>query len=129
MYAGPDLQVVAMSSATGARPALEWSRGLGCEQQVQFEAVCTAVEKRLVAGKSLLSLARMLPASRAGLWQLLLTMPGYPGTHPSLIYLPMGMLFWAVAGVSTARGVASRVGVWDLFAADWIRRNIDGAKG
>lgn len=126
IYAGSDLSPRAMSAPDGTLPATAWVEGLDVTNRPRLEAVCRLVESRLMAGGSLVGLVRGLPGSTVGLFQLLLTMPGYRGSHPSLVYWPAGLLFWAVAGASSTRVLATQTKLLDAFAVDWMWRTNDG---
>jgi hypothetical protein len=126
IYTGSDLSMRAMSAPDGTLPASAWVDGLNVTNRARLEAVCRLVESRLTAGGSLVGLVQGLPGSTAGLFQLLLTMPGYRGSHPSVVYWPAGLLFWAVAGASSTRVLATQAKLLDAFAVDWMWRTNDG---
>jgi hypothetical protein len=114
-----------MPDASGQLPAMTWVRSLDRASQLRLQAVCAAVDVQLSGGRSLASLARQVASSTSGLWQLLLTMPGYRGSHPSLLYWPAEMIFWGVAGSSTTRLTATQIIASDEFVHDWLRRTND----
>jgi hypothetical protein len=126
IYTGPDLQMRAMNAPDGTLPAKAWVQSLDVTNRARLEAVCRLVESRLLTGRSLVGLVRGLPGSTAGLFQLLLTLPGYRGTHPSLVYWPAGLLFWAVAGAPTTRLLATQTKFLDTFAVNWMWRTNHG---
>jgi hypothetical protein len=115
----------AMSAPDGTQPGNTWVDSLDVTNRARLEAVCRLVESRLMSGRSIVGLVRGLPGSTAGLFQLLLTLPGYRGSHPSLVYWPAGLLFWAVAGASSTRLLATQT-ILDAFAVDWMWRTNDG---
>jgi hypothetical protein len=126
IYTGSDLRMRAMSAPDGTQPGNTWVDSLDVTNRARLEAVCRLVESRLMSGRSIVGLVRGLPGSTAGLFQLLLTLPGYRGSHPSLVYWPAGLLFWAVAGASSTRLLATQTKLLDAFAVDWMWRTNDG---
>lgn len=121
IFGGTYLRVQAMVDRVGNASTVAWLATLDALNRIRLDAVCGLVERRLLAGKSLISLAVALPASVLGLWQLLLSLPGY-AEQASLIVWPAGMVWWAVAGISSTQVSNHQVSVWDDAVSDWLRR-------
>jgi len=121
IFGGTYLRVQAMVDRLGNASAAAWVAALDVLNHVRLDAVCALVERRLVAGRSLISLAVALPASALGLWQLLLSLPGY-AVQTSLIFWPAGAVWWAVAGISSTQVSDRQVSMWDDAVSDWLRR-------
>lgn len=121
IFSGTYLRIQAMVDRVGNASAAAWVAALDLFSRIRLDAVCGLVERRLIAGKSLISLAVALPTSALGLWQLLLSLPGY-AEQASLILWPAGAVWWAVAGISSTQVSSHQVSIWDGVVSDWLRR-------